>query len=232
MDINTTATVGLKATLAITLIVCSAGVIGIRRDVGKVTANVNKNLNTITSQTKDTMNQAKNTMIQTQEAIKSVTKQIDELELKECLVEVKNSLANLSGVLSAVENKVNNLDADSLNLFLSSISGTLRCVSDTLNKLGSKVSPVMIGNVIDLTSSFLKNPNVQNSIAAAAANYCSEYSSIDALLGRIQDIQNKNKGKSKLDGDTTKELQKATNELAGLLAEVARQDRQKRASKS
>ena len=231
MDINTTATVGLKAAAAVSLIVCSVGVIGIRNNINKTTTNLNSNLNTITAQARETMNQAQNTMLHTQSAIaqaqetlKSVTKQINGIELKECSIEVKNSLASLSGLLNAFAGKVIELDADSVNLFLAGISDALKCVSGSLNACNDKITSQTLTGLIETLTSFLRSSKVQNLICNIYNSRHSEYSYIDSLLEQIKQIQKNDK---KMNPDMIKNLEEAKSSLVRLVAAVSNRDCQK-----
>ena len=231
MDINTTATVGLKAAAAVSLIVCSVGVIGIRNNLNKTTTNLNSNLNTITAQARKTMNQAQNTMLQTQSAIaqaqetlKSVTKQIDGVELKECSIEVKNSLASFSGLLNAFAGKVIELDADSVNLFLAGISDALKCVSGSLNACSDKITSQTLTGLIETLTSFLRSSKVQSLICNIYNSRHSEYAHINNLLEQIKQIQKNDK---KMDPEMIKNLEEAKSSLVKLVAAVSNRDCQK-----
>ena len=221
MDINTTATVGLKAAAAVSLIVCSVGVIGIRNNLNKTTTNLNSNLNIITTQAKNTMLQTQAAIAQAQETLKSVNKQIDGVELKECSIEVKNSLASLSGLLNAFAGKVTELDAESVNLFLAGISDALKCVSGSLNACSDKITSQTLTGLIETLTSFLRSSKVQSLICNIYNSRHSEYSYINSLLEQIKQIQKNGK---KMDPEMIKNLEEAISNLIRLITAVSSRD--------
>ena len=218
MDINAKATVGLKATAAVSLIVCSITAIGIKRNISKATNDLNNNLSIITAQ-------AKNTMVETQQAIKSIAKQIEELELKECSAETKKSLSSLSTLLNALENKVTDLDSESLSIFLSSISDALKCMSGSLNAWSDKVSSEKLNALIDVSSVLLSNSVIQKCICNLATKEYDHCRNINNLLEQIREMRREAAKKNKkCDQKSLEKLNEAEANLVELLAKVTKQD--------